>query len=79
MITVLLFARLREAVGRAVLELDLAAGEATVERLLAELAGRYPAVGFDNVMVAVNEQYAHAADIIPPGSTVALIPPVSGG
>lgn len=77
MITVLLFARLREAVGKDSVELAWETG--SVQLLLSQLTERYPEVGFHNVMVAVDEHYADQGDIIPPGSTVALIPPVSGG
>ena len=31
------------------------------------------------MLVAVNEEYAKDGDPVPPGATVALIPPVSGG
>lgn len=79
MITVLLFARLREAVGQDRIEMEWNSDTGTVARLLDELHQRYPAVLLTNVMVAVNEQYADRGDFVPDGSTVALIPPVSGG
>lgn len=78
MIEILLFARLREAVGQESIQLEWES-EGTVEQLFGQLERRYPAVGFEHVVVAVNEQYAEPGDTVRPGSIVALIPPVSGG
>lgn len=76
--TVLLFARAKELVGRDRIEIE---GPATVgelrERLLEEfpmLAGLLATSAF-----AVNSEYALDATPIPANAEVALLPPVSGG
>ena len=74
---ILLFAHLRDELGAANLELDMA--PLTAGELLAELKTRYPILSLDSVMVAVNEEFAAADTRIEAGDTVALLPPVSGG
>jgi len=53
----------------------------TVRSFLQILKERYPQFekNFDNVMIAVNEEYANPDQILNDGDTVAVIPPVSGG
>ncbi len=53
----------------------------TVSSLINVLKNTYPELekNFDSVMVAVNEEYASAEQILKEGDTVAIIPPVSGG
>lgn len=75
--TILLFAQLREVMGSSALELDIKA--LTVSELLEHLAECYPQMPLQHVMVAVNEELAGSDDLIQPGDTVALLPPVSGG
>ena len=74
------FAGIRETVGRADLELDLAEG-ATPEdvwRRLADqhpgLAGRRPGLG-----AAVNRRYSRFDAVLGDGDEVVFVPPVSGG
>jgi molybdopterin converting factor small subunit len=45
------------------------------------LTGEYPALKpfVENLMYAVNEEYARPETPVPEGATLALIPPVSGG
>ncbi|WP_407271306.1 molybdopterin converting factor subunit 1 [Radiobacillus sp. PE A8.2] len=77
MIKILLFAHLQEEIGQASIEIDRA--ELTVAELKQWVTEAYTVSNLDQVMVAVNENYASDTDIISTGSTVALIPPVSGG
>src|SRR4029079_13330525 len=73
LISVRLFAGLRERAGASHLDVELPDG-ATVADLLAlmELAPR-------SCVAAINREYADAATRIGPGDEVALVPPVSGG
>jgi sulfur-carrier protein len=80
MVRVLLFARARELVGQAAI--DLACGEPTSARnLRGRLAEEFPKLKslLESAAIAVNETYATEATVIRPGDTVAIIPPVSGG
>ena len=73
LISVRLFAGLRERAGSSHLDVELPDG-ATVADLLAvmELAPR-------SCVAAINREYADAGSRIGPGDEVALVPPVSGG
>jgi MoaE-MoaD fusion protein len=72
-VSVRLFAGLRERAGSAHVDVELPDG-ATVGELLAalELAPR-------SCVAAINREYADAGARIAPGDEVALVPPVSGG
>ncbi|MBP2243204.1 molybdopterin synthase sulfur carrier subunit [Cytobacillus eiseniae] len=74
---VLFFAHLKDAVGEEVIELDTN-GKSVVEikELMKE---KYPALNLENVMAAINEEFASDEDILQAGDTIAFIPPVSGG
>ena len=74
-VTVRLFAGLRERAGRAELELDLPDGARVSDALAAvqDLAAGIPLV------MAVNREYAAADAPLAAGDELALIPPVSGG
>ncbi len=80
-VQVRLFAMLREAAGKASLELALPAGATVGDALaslgehepLGELLARLP------VRIAVNREYAWLETILCAGDELALIPPVSGG
>lgn len=76
MINVLCFAHLKEQVGQE--QVELAHDKMTVKELLNELHEKH-SIQTDNLIVAVNEEYAGPDDLIRTGDTVALIPPVSGG
>jgi MoaE-MoaD fusion protein len=73
LVSVRLFAGLRERAGAAHVDVELPDG-ATVADLLAtmELAPR-------SCVAAINREYADAGSRISPGDEVALVPPVSGG
>ncbi|MCP4757925.1 MAG: molybdopterin converting factor subunit 1 [Planctomycetes bacterium] len=79
-ITVQYFAILADRIGTREESYDAAQGR-TVAALLDEASRRHAAVAEmkDSVAVAVNNTYAQTTQIIEPGDTVALIPPVSGG
>lgn len=76
----LLFASIADKAGTRCLELPLAAGD-TVGAVRDKLVAAYPqlAAYVPTLLYAVNEEYVHEADPVPPGATLALIPPVSGG
>ncbi|HFK1448984.1 TPA: molybdopterin converting factor subunit 1 [Bacillus pacificus] len=78
MITILLFANLREEVGldRFVISEKQ---EMTVQQLKEWLKANYSLQSFDKVMVAVNEEFVTNDEMIQAGDIVAFIPPVSGG
>ncbi|MCK0473418.1 molybdopterin converting factor subunit 1 [Halalkalibacter sp. APA_J-10(15)] len=77
MIKVLLFAQLQEESGQDEISLELA--PVTIKELKELLIRDYSIRTFDNVMVAVNEEFANEEDVVKSGDTVAFIPPVSGG
>ncbi|MCP8967532.1 molybdopterin converting factor subunit 1 [Ectobacillus ponti] len=76
MITVLVFAHLKEKFGQPRLVLE--EQELTVSQLRRVLAEQYD-LQDNSVMIAVNEEFAEEDEVIRAGDTVALIPPVSGG
>ncbi len=77
----LFFAALRDAVGFAESELELAPDDATVAGLATRLPDRFPALDgrMGSVRLAVNEEFAEPGHVLHDGDVVALIPPVSGG
>ncbi|BDG34782.1 molybdopterin converting factor subunit 1 [Parageobacillus sp. VR-IP] len=76
MITLLFFAHLQEAVGEE--RVILPHVPKTVKELKEEVKQRYR-ISLEQVMVAVNEEYAGDEQTLQPGDIVAFIPPVSGG
>jgi molybdopterin synthase sulfur carrier subunit len=76
MITLLFFAHLQEAVGEE--RIILPHVPKTVKELKEEVKQRYH-ISLEQVMVAVNEEYAGDEQTLQPGDIVAFIPPVSGG
>jgi len=79
-VRVLFFGPLVDVTGSSTLELALP-GASTVQTLLEELFQRWPALRDwePNLLVAVNLAYARREDSIPPGSEIAIMPPVQGG
>jgi molybdopterin synthase sulfur carrier subunit len=77
MIQILLFAKFQEIVGQE--SIPWHDTPITVDKLKEQLQQQYELPSLDNVMIAVNEEYAHDEMEIKDGDTVALIPPVSGG
>ncbi len=80
-ITVLLFGACREAVGAGELQLECAAGQATVAAAFAEVTRRFPQLeNFErSILFAVNEDHVPRTHPLQKGDTLAIFPPVSGG
>ncbi|MGG0187835.1 molybdopterin converting factor subunit 1 [Bacillus rhizoplanae] len=78
MITILLFANLREEVGSDQLVL-IEKREINVYQLKEWLKDNYHLQSLDRVMVAINEEFVIDEDTVKAGDIVAFIPPVSGG
>jgi sulfur-carrier protein len=74
---VLFFAHLRDAVGEDSIEME--ANGKTVAEFKEQISKTYDIQKLDNVMVAINEEFAPDSEIIQEGDTIAFIPPVSGG
>ena len=81
MITVKLFALLKDKAGRDELRID--AGPGTVTELLEAVARGYPAlsgmISDGGVLVSVNREFARGDALVKDGDEVALMPPFSGG
>jgi len=79
-VRILFFALARDLAERDVAELSLDEGT-TVGALRALLVREIPTLAdvLPNSMIAINQQYARDADVIPANAEVACIPPVSGG
>jgi molybdopterin converting factor subunit 1 len=80
-VSVRLFAMLREAAGRDALEVELP-DDATVAELLTAVGRRDGLAAVSSrmtVVAAVNREYVAPEHRLHPGDQVALIPPVSGG
>lgn len=83
-VTILYFARLREALGRSREELDLPADVrdlAALRRLLAARGAPWSeALGAGtNVRAAVNQAMARGDEAVKRGDEIAFFPPVTGG
>jgi molybdopterin synthase sulfur carrier subunit len=84
MISVLFFARLREELGEAKVELDEGMGALTVSAVIDKLAtgkgAKYQDVlRADNVIYAVNQTVVELDHPVVSGDEVAFYPPVTGG
>jgi molybdopterin converting factor subunit 1 len=77
-IRVLYFGVLKDIFGRSGAEMELEEG-ASVAKLVEVHRGLAGASVWDSIAVAVNQEYARAADVLKDGDEVALLPPVSGG
>lgn len=78
MITILLFANLREEVGSERLVI-IEKREMNVHQLKKWLEDKYQLQMLNKVMATINEEFVTDEDIAKAGDTVAFIPPVSGG
>ena len=77
-VTVLLFASYAESLGSSSLSLDMPEGSRVsdvVDAVRSRSAGKLP----PRPLVAVNQAYASATDLVAAGDEVAIIPPVAGG
>jgi molybdopterin synthase sulfur carrier subunit len=84
MVTILYFARLREALGKASEQLSLPQGVGNVASLRQVLASRGGSWALElaqskNVRMAVNQDMADSETPIRDGDEVAFFPPVTGG
>ena len=79
-VKILLFATLRDYVGKKTLELEIPSGM-TVGALIDLLVTKYPRLEKVKVsmMTAIDREYAADEQIIPEHAEVAFFPPVSGG
>lgn len=77
MINVLLFAQLKDELGKETLSIE--GNGLTVAQLKEKLRNDFQLEGLDSVMTAVNEEFADDETIVADGDTIAFIPPVSGG
>jgi molybdopterin synthase catalytic subunit len=81
MVTIKLFATLKERAGRGELKLDVTAG--TVGDVLQRLSRKYPALADvlapGRIMVSVNQEFVKPDAMVKDGDEVALMPPFSGG
>ena len=75
-----LFGVLREAVGAAEVDVDLA-GPAPIAEVLDVLVSDYPGLAehLPRVACAVGDDMRSRSDVIEPAETLVLLPPVSGG
>jgi molybdopterin converting factor subunit 1 len=80
LVTVRLFARLREIAGRSELRIEVPDG-GTVKDAWTILSGRHPELEAyaASVSCAVNEDYTRMTSLLHDGDEVAFLPPVSGG
>lgn len=74
--TVLLFGQIQEITGKHELQVKEMADTYT---LLAELSKMYPAIATAKYMIAVDKKTISGNTKLKDGSTVALLPPFSGG
>lgn len=79
-VTILLFASVAEAVGSRRLEIDSQPGDRVAE-IRDRLLAAYPQLErfAPNLLYALDEEYVTLDSPIGDGTTLALIPPVSGG
>ncbi|MFD1037766.1 molybdopterin converting factor subunit 1 [Virgibacillus byunsanensis] len=77
MITVLLFAHLQEEAGKDRIEMEI--DDISIADLKNNLQEKYNLTQMDQIMSAINEEYAMNDDTVKQGDIVAFIPPVSGG
>ena len=80
LVTVRLFARLREIAGAADMQVELPA-QATASDAWERIAAAHPELGAfrPSISCAVNEDYAPLTTALRQGDEVAFLPPVSGG
>lgn len=80
MVTIRLFATLRDLTGDSEIQLELDQ-PARVEDLFARLAARTPGLEAyrGSLLIAVNEEYGRWDTMVSDGDELAFFPPVSGG
>ena len=73
---ILYFAELKELLNRETIHLDTTL---TVQEFESYLLKRHRELKSKKFQIAVNEEFVRQDDMVQPGDTIALIPPVSGG
>ena len=80
MINVLFFARLKDQIGQAELQLaDDMAGKTLAELQQELIAQGMTALQDDSIRIALNQNFCNADAIVKAGDEVAFMPPVTGG
>lgn len=80
MINVLFFARLKDQIGQADLQLEDDQAGKTIAQLQQELIAKgMTALQDDSIRVALNQNFCAADSVIKAGDEVAFMPPVTGG
>lgn len=80
MINVLFFARLKDQIGQADLQLEDDQAGKTIAQLQQELIAKGMTALQDNsIRVALNQNFCAADSVIKAGDEVAFMPPVTGG
>jgi molybdopterin converting factor subunit 1 len=79
-VKVLFFATLRDYAGAKSVEVEIPLG-ATVEELTKLLVTTYPHLEKvkEQMMAAINREYASNTEVVPKNAEIAYFPPVSGG
>ena len=75
-VQILFFGSLTDITGTASLEMEAVAGTAELTK---QLHLQFPALAFAKYTMAVNKEMVTADTPLTPGSTIALLPPFSGG
>ncbi len=80
-VKVLLFATLKDAIGRRETLLLIPADTATLAQVREALAAQHPELRphLGSAIGAINEEFGEANDVVKDGDTLAFFPPVSGG
>ncbi|MGC7567280.1 molybdopterin converting factor subunit 1 [Staphylococcus epidermidis] len=78
---ILYFAELKELLNRSTetIHLDHLDTTLTVQEFESYLLKRHRELKSKKFQIAVNEEFVRQDDMVQPGDTIALIPPVSGG
>jgi molybdopterin synthase sulfur carrier subunit len=80
MINILFFARLKDQIGQAELQLgDDMAGKTLAELQQELIAQGMTALQDDSIRIALNQNFCNADAIVKAGDEVAFMPPVTGG
>lgn len=75
-VTILVFGQLTDVMGNSTLQLS---GMQDTDAVIVELTRRYPPLATAQYRIAVDKQTIDNNTILKAGSTVALLPPFSGG
>lgn len=76
-VTVKFFASLKEQFSEPTMQIELSSDRSTVEDVWKKVSGSEQIP--DNVLSAVNLEYAQAHQVVKTGDEVAFFPPVTGG